>query len=67
MSNHQLVLKLFLYFLFPIGLDHEYLRMEQLTNLKALPTSGFKVALFPLKIKGASAAPAPVVAIMEED
>ncbi|CAA6800768.1 MAG: Metal-dependent hydrolase [uncultured Aureispira sp.] len=50
-----------------VGLDHEYLHMEQLANLKALPTSGFKVAVFPLKIKGASAAPARVVAIMEED
>jgi kynurenine formamidase len=50
-----------------VGLDHEYLHMEQLTNLKALPTSGFKMAVFPLKIKGASAAPARVVAIMEED
>jgi len=49
-----------------VGLDHEYLHMEQLTNLKALPPSGFKVAVFPLKIKGASAAPARVVAIMEE-
>jgi kynurenine formamidase len=39
--------------------------MEQLTNLSALPSYGFKVAVFPLKIKGASAAPARVVAIME--
>jgi kynurenine formamidase len=39
--------------------------MEQLTNLSALPPSGFKVAVFPLKIKGASAAPARVVAIFE--
>lgn len=50
-----------------VGLEHEYLHMEQLTNLKALPPKGFKVAVFPLKIKGASAAPARVVAIMEED
>ncbi|WMX14831.1 MULTISPECIES: cyclase family protein [unclassified Aureispira] len=48
-----------------VGLDHEYLHMEQLTNLKALPPHGFKIAVFPLKIKGASAAPARVVAIME--
>jgi len=48
-----------------VGIDHEYLHMEQLTNLKALPPSGFKVAVFPLKIKGGSAAPARVVAIME--
>lgn len=49
-----------------VGLDHEYLHMEQLTNLKALPPHGFKVAVFPLKIKGGSAAPARVVAILEE-
>ena len=49
-----------------VGLDREYLHMEQLTNLKALPPSGFKIAVFPLKIKGGSAAPARVVAIFEE-
>jgi kynurenine formamidase len=49
-----------------VGLDKEYLHMEQLTNLAALPPTGFKVAVFPLKIKGASAAPARVVAIFEE-
>ncbi len=48
-----------------VGQKHEYCHMEQLTNLAALPTSGFKVAVFPLKIKGASAAPARVVAIIE--
>lgn len=49
-----------------VGLDREYLHMEQLTNLKALPPSGFKIAVFPLKIKGGSAAPARVVAIFDE-
>jgi len=39
--------------------------MEQLTNLDALPLTGFKVAVFPLKIKGTSAAPARVVAMMD--
>ena len=48
-----------------IGQKYEYLHMEQLTNLDALPPSGFKVAVFPLKIEGASAAPARVVAIFE--
>jgi kynurenine formamidase len=48
-----------------VGRQHEYLHMEQLTNLDALPSYGFKVAVFPLKIKGASAAPARVVAIMD--
>lgn len=50
-----------------VGQRREYCHMEQLTNLDALPLSGFKVALFPLKIKGASAAPARVVALMEEE
>ncbi len=48
-----------------IGQEYEYLHMEQLTNLDALPTQGFKVAVFPLKIEGASAAPARVVAIFD--
>ena len=39
--------------------------MEQLVNLDKLPYEGFKVAVFPLKIVGASAAPARVVAIFE--
>lgn len=49
-----------------VGIDKEYLHMEQLTNLDALPTDGFKVAVFPLKIKGASASPARVVALIDE-
>jgi kynurenine formamidase len=49
-----------------VGLDYEYCHMEQLTNLDALPTTGFDVAAFPLKIKGGSAAPARVVAIIKE-
>ena len=48
-----------------VGMEKEYLHMEQLTNLKALPSHGFKVAVFPLKVKGASAAPARVVGIIE--
>ena len=48
-----------------VGREKEYCHMEQLTNLGALPKSGFKVAVFPLKIVGASAAPARVVAIIE--
>jgi kynurenine formamidase len=49
-----------------VGQRREYCHMEQLVNLKALPAFGFKVCVFPLKIVGASAAPARVVAIMEE-
>lgn len=48
-----------------VGQECEYLHMEQLVNLRALPSKGFKVAVFPLKIKGASAAPARVVAILD--
>ena len=45
--------------------DLAYSQIERLTNLAALPPSGFKVACFPLKIEGGSAAPARVVAILE--
>ena len=48
-----------------VGQRKEYCHMEQLVNLDALPTKGFKVAVFPLKIVGASAAPARVVAMVE--
>ena len=48
-----------------VGREKEYCHMEQLTNLDALPLTGFKIAVFPLKIKGASAAPARVVAMMD--
>ena len=48
-----------------VGLKKEYFHMEQLTNLQMLPPSGFKISVFPLKIKNASAAPARVVAIFE--
>ncbi|MBN2638383.1 MAG: cyclase family protein [Bacteroidales bacterium] len=48
-----------------VGQNKEYLHMEQLVNLDALPYQGFKVAAFPLKIVGASAAPSRVVAILD--
>jgi kynurenine formamidase len=48
-----------------VGIDKEYCHMEQLVNLDQLPYTGFKVAVFPLKIVGASGAPARVVAIFE--
>jgi len=48
-----------------VGTRKEYLHIEQLTNLKSLPCSGFKVCVFPLKIVGASGAPARVVAMVE--
>ena len=49
-----------------IGQRKPYWQMEQLTNLQSLPSHGFRVCVFPLKIVGASAAPARVVALMEE-
>jgi len=50
-----------------VGREKEYCHIEQLTNLRSLPACGFKVAVFPLKIIGASAAPARVVAILHDD
>ena len=48
-----------------VGQKKEYCHMEQLVNLDKLPYKGFKIAVFPLKIVGASAAPARVVAIID--
>ena len=48
-----------------VGLDVEYCHIERLTNLGELPPTGFKVCAFPLKVKGGSAGPARVVAILE--
>lgn len=45
--------------------DLAYSQIERLTNLALLPPSGFRVICFPLRIKGASAAPARVVAVLE--
>lgn len=49
-----------------VGTEKEYLHMEQLTNLDALPYTGFKVSCFPMKIVGGSAAPARVVAMIDD-
>lgn len=46
--------------------DLPYSQIERLFNLGSLPSTGFTVACFPLKIVGASAAPARVVAILDE-
>jgi len=45
--------------------DLPYCQLERLANLGALPADGFEVACFPLRIVGASAAPARVVAIFD--
>ncbi len=44
--------------------DLPYSQIERLVNLALLPASGFKVACFPLRIKGASAGPTRAVAIL---
>jgi kynurenine formamidase len=46
--------------------DLPYSQIERLVNLDQLPPTGFKVACFPLRIMGGSAAPARVVAIVED-
>jgi kynurenine formamidase len=45
--------------------DLPYSQIERLTNLAALPKTGFRVACFPLKISRASAAPARVIAFID--
>ncbi len=49
-----------------VGVRKTYWHMEQLTNLAALPPKGFTVYVMPLKLKGASAAPARVIAVIDE-
>jgi kynurenine formamidase len=46
-------------------IDLPYSQIERMTNLDALPSTGFTVACFPLKIKGASAGLSRVVAILD--
>ena len=46
--------------------DLDYAQIERLFNLGALPSEGFQVACFPLRVEGASAAPARVVAIVAD-
>ena len=48
------------------GRDHAYCQIEKLANLDQLPASGFKVACFPVKIKGSSAGFCRAVAILDE-
>jgi kynurenine formamidase len=48
-------------------LDLAYSQIERLVNLGALPRHGFQVACFPLRIAGASAAPARVVALVDNE
>jgi len=45
--------------------DLAYSQIERLANLDQLPPTGFTVACFPLRLVGASAAPARVVALLD--
>lgn len=47
------------------GIEIGYFQMEKLINLDQLPSRGFMVACFPIKIRGASAAWVRPVAFME--
>ena len=46
--------------------DLPYSQIERLFNLGALPSTGFLVSCFPLRLVGGSAAPARVVAILDD-
>jgi kynurenine formamidase len=51
-----------------LGREAEYIHMERLANLEELPRStGFKIACFPIKIKGAGAGWVRCVAIIDEE
>ncbi|MEM8856052.1 MAG: cyclase family protein, partial [Pseudomonadota bacterium] len=43
-----------------------YCHMEKLSNLDALPSTGFEISCFPIKIKRASAGFTRAVAIIED-
>lgn len=47
--------------------DLPYSQIERLANLDRLPPTGFTVACFPLRLVGGSAAPARVVAIIDDE
>lgn len=54
---------------FPVhraGRDVEYVHTEKLVNLQVLPPNGYKVALFPIKIRKGSGAWCRAVAIFDE-
>lgn len=47
------------------GREREVFIVQQLVNLAALPSTGFRVGFFPLPLAGCSASPARVVAFLE--
>ncbi|MBS29301.1 MAG: hypothetical protein CL566_10340 [Alphaproteobacteria bacterium] len=46
--------------------EKEAFIVQQLDNLAALPPTGYMVAFFPIRLVGTSAAPARVVAFLED-
>jgi kynurenine formamidase len=48
------------------GREKEYVQIERLANLTALPATGFHVSCFPIKIKGADASWIRAVGLVEE-
>jgi kynurenine formamidase len=46
--------------------DEEYWHIENLQNLEQLPPHGFKLAVFPIKWRGTTAAPIRAVAILDD-
>ena len=49
-----------------VGIEKEYCQIERLANLAAVPSSGFTICAFPLKVKRGSAGPARVVALVNQ-
>jgi kynurenine formamidase len=49
-----------------VGREKEYCQIEKLSNLDALPSHGFKLCVFPVKVKGGSAGWTRAVAFVEE-
>jgi kynurenine formamidase len=49
-----------------VGRDREYLQIERLANLEALPPVGFTVVAFPVKIEHGTAGWSRVVALLED-
>jgi kynurenine formamidase len=48
------------------GREKEYIQIERLCNLDAVPASGFELACFPLRIKGLDASWVRAVAILQQ-
>ena len=46
--------------------DEDYWHLENLMNLEQLPSHGFKLAVFPIKWIGTTAAPVRAVAIVDD-